>query len=629
MSQFIDLRLVTKDQFVALPGCTAGLWEKLVRCREMFPKADHLKFAFSGYCEGHSVPETTQSGFVFSNDIERLRNEKESLDMELGNGETDSVPHEKEVLKPQLVQGFKRKFKKGDCWLSFKYFFVSAVSMASPEAQVLTLRNSVEGVVREYLEAGIQACHRMAVELDWCLTFLQERFHHEGSSLATMSQSRDDLETGIRAGAVPIDDPRTGGLYVQKRDMHQLPVSGIPCGQLGLGDNLNEDSGIEVVTSSQVISKEIAPELEELCTSSEVAGMGISSCVKVELGSEMEKEEISDLSCIDMPDMCIYTEEEVPPGILGLDNHALPPDILIHGQQNTSSSLLKDVQFTLPLASCSSQGQHANVTSSVSSEYLDAVPGIFLSVDSYWSQCISKCDLSIGKMDGGYSWIPLGLWNLGRGEIRPVICRQVMGTTSIWPGLLNFAPTDIPSVLLQTRDTSGMPQVFINSDYGFGENRYASALLNEKSLLKLSNCLRKKSIVELKLNDSDWGFWENRSVTSFEFSGLGNYQELLIGSSTHLPLDILAANQHLRVQPDICNFTFLSPDGLWLDENLPKPIFQDLILEGVSMSSHVCCNFLPDMDESIPPDIALTFWIFSLVMQTNGRGEILLAERMG
>ena len=116
MSQSIDLRLVTKDHFVALPGCTAGLWEKLVGCREMFPKADHLKFAFSGYCEGHSVPETTQSGFVFSDDIVRLRNEKESL--ELGNGETDSVSNEKEVLKPQLVQGFKRKFKKGDWWLS-------------------------------------------------------------------------------------------------------------------------------------------------------------------------------------------------------------------------------------------------------------------------------------------------------------------------------------------------------------------------------------------------------------------------------------------------------------------------------------------------------------------------------
>ena len=159
---------LTKDQFVALPGCTAGLWEKLVRCREMFPKADQLKFAFSGYCEGCSVPETTQSGFVFSNDIVRLRNEKESLDMELGNGETDSVSNEKEVLKPQLVQGFKRKFKKGDCWLSFKYFFVSAVSMASPEAQVLTLRNAVEGVVREYLEAGIQACHRMAVDRAKC-----------------------------------------------------------------------------------------------------------------------------------------------------------------------------------------------------------------------------------------------------------------------------------------------------------------------------------------------------------------------------------------------------------------------------------------------------------------------------
>ena len=643
MSQSIDLRLVTKDQFVALPGCTAGLWEKLVRCRDMFPKADQLKFAFSGYCEGHSVPETTQSGFVFSDDIVRLRNEKESL--ELGNGETDSVSNEKEVLKPQLVQGFKRKFKKGDCWLSFKYFFVSAVSMASPEAQVLTLRNAVEGVVREYLEAGIQACHRMGGDVNACLTFLQERFHHEGSPHTAMNQSRDDLDTGIRAGAVPIDDPRTDSLYVQKHDMDQLPVvSVIPCGQLGLGDNLNEDSGIEMVTSSQVKSEEIAPEPEGFCTSSEVAGMEISSGVKVELCSEVEKEEFSDLSCIGLESSGKegkekesmvdddYTSESVPTdstGILGFDHHDLPPDIFIYGKMTTSSCILKDVQFPLPIRSCSSYCQHVNPTGRFSSEYVAVAPGIFMSVDSYWPQCISKCVLPIVKMDGGYSWIPSGLWDLVSGEIWPVICRQVMGTTSIWPGLLSFAHTDIPTVLLQTMDTFGMPQVFTDSDCGFGEKRYVSSLLNEISLLKLSNCLRKTSIVELKLNDSDCGFWENRSVTSYEFSGRGNYKELLVSASTHLPLDILAANQHLRVRPDICNFTFLSPDGLWLDENLPKSIFQDLILEGVSMSSHVCCNFLPDMDESIPPDIALTFWIFSLVMQTNGRGEILLAERMG
>ena len=40
-------------------------------------------------------------------------------------------------------------------------------------------------------------------------------------------------------------------------------------------------------------------------------------------------------------------------GILRFDHHDLPPDIFIYGKMTTSSCILKDVQFPLPIRSCS------------------------------------------------------------------------------------------------------------------------------------------------------------------------------------------------------------------------------------------------------------------------------------
>ena len=185
----IDIRSISKDKFLALEGCGLGLWDKLVCSRNMFVKGEELKFAFLGYCE--RVPETTKAGWVFSDDLIKIRNEKKSSEM-LKQSETESVSKGEKGPKPQykaqLVQGFKKKFKQGDDWPSFRSFFQASVAFAEPEAQVLTLRNAVEGVVSEYLEAGIQACHQMGVDMIACLTFLQERFHREALPQEAMNK---------------------------------------------------------------------------------------------------------------------------------------------------------------------------------------------------------------------------------------------------------------------------------------------------------------------------------------------------------------------------------------------------------------------------------------------------------